>query len=170
MFNFFRKPQPQVGPKLPTPEDDYDRNILGDIEKTGWSVAQINPDAPNAQPFYSFSVGLYHSYQHPEIILLGLPHNVAGPVINKIGGYIKLLKKKVEPDRVCSDFLTTGCVFKLVDPRHYQTYLGYNRWLYGGNNFPMLQCVWPLKSGLYPWDKGYPPQGAQYQPFLGASS
>jgi hypothetical protein len=156
-------------PQLPAPTDDHDRAILGDIARVGWSVIQIDPDNPQTQPPYSFSLGLYHTHHHPEIILLGLPHPVAGKIINHIGGVIKL-GAKIEPDRPYTDFTSAPTIFKAVDPRHYPEYAGYARWLYRGSNFPMLQCVWPLKSGLYPWDPGYPPEGARFQPFLGTSA
>ena len=170
MFNFFKKDKAPSGPsgQLPTPKDDYDRAILGDIARVGWSVIQINPDDPNdkSTPLYSFSVGLYHTHRHPEIILLGLPHAVAGAIINNIGGMI-MLGQKIEPGRQYEQFSSAPTVFKEVDRKFYRQYVGYAGWLYRGSDFPMLQCVWPLKSGLYPWDQGYPPQGAEFQPYLG---
>jgi hypothetical protein len=57
MFDWFKKQAPAR--KLPWPQDDYDRNILGDIGRVGWSVLQINPDKPgDPGPPYSFSAGL----------------------------------------------------------------------------------------------------------------
>jgi hypothetical protein len=53
-----------------------------------------------------------------------------------------------------------------VDSAHYREYVGYALWLYGGPDFPMVQCVWPLKSGHFPWDAGYDPAGATVQPLL----
>jgi hypothetical protein len=171
MFDWLKrqKATPAGAARLPAPKDDYDRAILGDIARVGWSVIQINPDDPRSQPPYSFSVGLYHTHGHPEVILLGLNHAVAGSIINNIGGLV-MLGRKIEPDRRYDDFTNAGTVFKVVDSRFYEKYVGYARWLYGGSNFPMLQCVWPLKSGLYPWDHGYPPEGAHVQPFLGRGS
>lgn len=175
MFNWFKREKPVPGQTgvqpsraaaLPTPKDDHDRAILGDIARVGWSVIQINPDNPGTKPPYSFSVGLYHTHGHPEIAMLGLPHQVAGTIINNIGGLV-MLGKKIEPDRRYDEFTSSGTVFKTIDPKLYEEYFGYARWLYRSSNFPMLQCVWPLKSGLYPWDQGYPPDGGKVQPYLG---
>jgi hypothetical protein len=153
--------------KLPDAQDDYDRAILGDIDRIGWSVIQINPDKPeDPGPLYSFSVGLFHTHDHPEIILLGLKHAVAGQIINNIGGVIAL-GQRIEPNKPNTDFSSVPLVFVEVDPAHYKEYVGYALWLYGGPRFPMLQCVWPLKSGHYPWDEGYDKAGAAIQPFLG---
>lgn len=152
---------------LPAPEDDHDRAILGDIRRVGWSVIQINPDDENdTGPVYSFSVGLYHTHGHPEVILLGLPHEVAGPIINDIGAAVAG-GRRVEPGQAYDDFASVPLAFVAVDPAHYREYVGYALWLYGGPGFPMLQCVWPLKSGHFPWDRGYDERGATVQPLLG---
>jgi hypothetical protein len=153
--------------KLPDAQDDYDRAVLGDIERIGWSVIQIEPDNPGEPgPVYSFSVGLFHTHDHPEIILLGLKHAVAGEIINNIGGLV-LLGQRMEPGRPYTDLATVPLVFVEGDPAHYRRYVGYALWLYDGPDFPVLQCVWPLKSGHFPWDKGYDKRGAKIQPFLG---
>lgn len=164
MFDWLR--QPKLDPRLPAPEDEYDRAVLGDVARVGWSVIQINPDDPENEPPYSFSVGLFHTHKHPEIILMGLPHPIAGAIINSIADMVKM-GARLDVDRVYDDFTNAGNVFKTVDPRYYEQYVGYALWLYRSHNFPMLQCVWPLKSGLYPWDEGYPPEGAEIQPYLG---
>lgn len=155
---------------LPEPEDQRDEAILGDIRRVGWSVLQIDPDNPeDSGPRYSFSVGLFHTHDHPEIILLGLSHAAAGQIINNIGGLV-LLGQRIEPGRAYHEFASVPVVFVEVDPAHYKEYVGYALWLYGGPRFPMLQCVWPLKSGHFPWDEGYDKRGAAIQPFLGRTT
>jgi hypothetical protein len=156
-----------AGKELPAPQDDYDRAILGDIRRVGWSVIQIEPDGGDySGPAYSFSVGLLHTHGHPEIILLGLPHAVAGRIVNDIGDAVAA-GQRIEPGRAYDDFANVPLAFVPVDPAHYPEYVGYALWLYGGPHFPMLQCVWPLKSGHFPWDEGYDPAGAAFQPLLG---
>lgn len=159
VFNWFRKKK--LDPRLPTPEDDYDRAVLADIARVGWSVICID-DGPTP---YQFSLGLYHSHNHPEIIIFGLPRDTGGYIINQVGGMV-LLGNTIEPDRYYDDYTNTGNYFKTVDPEYYGDYCGYCRWLYRGSDFPMYQCVWPLKTGEYPWDDGYPPEGAEIQPLL----
>lgn len=152
--------------KLPAPEDERDVAILGDIDRVGWSVIQIEPDdKDDPGPPYSFSVGIFHTHGHPEIILLGLPHNVAGQIINDIGDLIAS-GQKIEAHRTYDDLASVPLAFVPVDPAYYKEYVGYALWLYRGPSFPMLQCVWPLKSGHFPWDAGYDKAGAAIQPLL----
>jgi hypothetical protein len=153
--------------RLPDPEDDRDRAILNDIHRVGWSVLQIDPDDENdTGPIYSFSVGLFYSHGHPEVILLGLPHGVAGPIINDIGDAVAR-GQRIEPGRTYDEFASVPLAFVEAESAHYKEYVGYALWLYGGPQFPMLQCVWPLKSGHFPWDKGYDKRAAAIQPLLG---
>ncbi len=159
MFGWFKKAKPDS--RLPIAKDDYDKAVLADIARIGWSVICIDDSATP----YAFSVGLFHTHKHPEIIILGLPTEIGGYIINEIGGTVAL-GARIEPDRPYDEYTNTGNFFKTVDPRHYEEYCGYARWLYGDSNFPMLQCVWPLKSGHYPWDGGYPAEGAEIQPLL----
>ena len=163
MFEWFSK-KPDDG--LPEPEDRYDRAILGDIRRVGWSVIQIDPDDPAGDaPSYSFSVGLFHTHQHPEIILIGMRNDFAGQIINTIGATV-LLGERIESGRQYGQFANVPLAFVPVDPSYYQAYVGYALWLYGGLDFPVLQCVWPLKSGHFPWDQGYDKEGAAIQPLL----
>ncbi len=152
--------------KLPAPQDDYDRAILGDIERVGWSVIQIGNEEDYPGPPYSFSLGLYHTHGHPELILLGLGAAAAGQIINDVGDAVAA-GLRIEPGRVYDEFASVPLAFVAVDPAHYKEYTGYALWLYGGPDFPMLQCVWPLKSGHFPWDEGYDQRGATIQPLLG---
>src|SRR5262249_16014852 len=136
MFGWFRKkptPSGTSDKKLPEPKDDYDVAILGDIKRVGWSVVQINPDDPATEPFYSFSVGIFQREKHPEIILIGLRHEVAGSIINSIGAAV-ILGQRMEPGRTYGDFANIPVAFVEVDPAYYEEYVGYARWLYRGSN------------------------------------
>jgi hypothetical protein len=41
--------------------------------------------------------------------------------------------------------------FRAMEKKHYREYLGFARWFYDGDEFPVLQCVWPDKGHRYPW-------------------
>src|SRR5215469_12269577 len=54
--------------------------ILDNIKKFGCHLALIEPD--NYLPGFVYSIGLYKSYGHPEIICFGLKTEVMGSMIN----------------------------------------------------------------------------------------
>ena len=72
---------------LPQPEDDHDRKVLGDIERVGWTIIGIKEE--EALPGYCFSVGMYHTLGHPEILLMGLRAEIAAHLINDIGDAVR---------------------------------------------------------------------------------
>jgi hypothetical protein len=40
-------------------------------------------------PEWSFSTGLFHSYQHPEIVIVGLELDNMQKIVNTIGSQVK---------------------------------------------------------------------------------
>jgi Domain of unknown function (DUF4262) len=48
----------------------------------------------------------------------------------------------------------------------YKEYIGCARWFYRGDNFPILQCVWPDSRYRYPWHPEYAAALALRQPVL----
>jgi hypothetical protein len=139
--------------KQPIPEDARDRKILADIKRVGWAVMGIN--AEENFPTYSFSIGIYRTLGQPEIIMMGLNPVAAARFINMIGDRMKK-GERVEPGRKYDDlaegFLST---FVAVDRRYYKSFLGYAGWYNCDWNFPVLQCVWPDKKGIFPWEEGF---------------
>src|SRR5215212_658761 len=114
----------------PAPEDDRDRKVLADIASHGWTVIGIPADADG--PAYAFSVGLYHTLGHPEILLMGLRPQVAHLLINSIGDAARA-GTTFEPGRRYDD-IAAGypLAFVTMDLRYYREYLGYAGWFYGG--------------------------------------
>jgi len=44
--------------------------------------------------------------------------------------------------------------FEVVSPDHFDDYLGWDEWLYGGKDFNVLQIVYPTTDGIWPWEPG----------------
>jgi hypothetical protein len=139
---------------LPWPEDEHDRAILGHIAEHGWSVIGIEDEG--GEPPYSFSVGFYRTLGVPELLIMGQkPENAQGLINN--AGELMRGGRRFRTNRRTSGLLEGyPAVFVAVDPRYYREYVGYARWLYRGDDFPMLQLVWPDREGHFPWDEGYP--------------
>ncbi|MBC8137367.1 MAG: DUF4262 domain-containing protein [Fibrella sp.] len=150
---------------FPEPEDDYDRKVIANIETYGWHVVIVPEDDEGAG--FAYTVGLTYSYGHAEIILFGLPQDVTHAVLNETGDRAK------SGTRIAANTYVEGllegydCGFVTVHKTQYREYLGQCRWLYGGNEFDALQCVWPDMCGLFPWDEGFPESLRIKQPNLG---
>lgn len=57
-------------------------SVIAAVEKRGFFVLAVHGDDDG--PGFVYSIGLYHSFKHPEIIVLGLEQEVAGWVIKEL--------------------------------------------------------------------------------------
>jgi len=144
--------------------DDSDRKLLSDIERVGWHVVMIQEY--DSIPGWAFSVGLFKTFNHPEIVVFGLPLELSGQVINGIGTDIQrgiTFNPSQEYRDILEDVL---CTFRPVTQRWYPPFLGYAEWYYRGDDFPVLQCIWPDKQQHYPWQPEFNKAWLRAQPLL----
>ena len=144
--------------------DDSEQKVLDDIARFGWHCVNILPEGEAVR--YSFTVGLFHSYRHPELIIYGLKPQIAhGILCRAVEG---LPDRRLDLSRPTDD-LAEGypCAFvEVPESRYYET-VGFARWYYLGNDFPLYQIVWPSRVGLFPWDPHAPAEFKAAQPVLG---
>ena len=69
------------------PKDDHERKAIADIQNHGWHVLKVMEDSKG--PAFAYTVGLHHSFGHPELIIVGLPLDVGHSVLNVAGESIR---------------------------------------------------------------------------------
>ena len=129
-----------------------EQRIIDNIKKYGWDV--VNVLEGDYHPSFSYTVGLHKSFNSPEIFISGLNGSVPQTILNMIALTIKSgrpITAKSEMDDFMEGY---NCYFDLVEKAHYDHYFGKALWFYEGNNFPVLQCVWPNQQHQYPWQTG----------------
>lgn len=142
-----------------------DKKLLSDIEEYGWHVLKIL--AEGEEPGFCYSVGLYNSFKHPEIVIIGLRPELAHVLVNNIGEDIKN-GLKLESGKFYSNILDNfDCLMINVDKDKYEEYFGYGLWYYRDTHFPVLQCIYPTIKGIYPWEDNWPKDIKSLQPLLG---
>ncbi|MEL6923342.1 MAG: DUF4262 domain-containing protein [Bacteroidota bacterium] len=131
--------------------------IRKNVKKFGWHVSLFN--AEGYQPPFAYTIGLYESFGHPELIGFGLPPQLLGTILNSIGQQIQAEGLRVVTDKYYYDIIDRYPVqFVEVHPSHYPEYLGYCGWYYQFQfDFPILQLVWPDRDSNFPWDEAYEP-------------
>jgi hypothetical protein len=139
---------------LRTADDAHDIKVLSDVKEYGFHIVWINSEG--LQPDYCFTIGLEYSYEHPEIILMGLPIGTGKNIINKLGAEIKNGLKFIDSD----DYIKISSqkfMVKKMDPSNYGDYLGYFMWFYKSLRTPpdVVQLFWPDESDKFPWDDGF---------------
>ena len=141
-----------------------DEKVYHDVKTYGWHVVNIL-ELPNT-PGWSFSIGFFQTFSHPEVVVFGLNNGLNQSVINSIGEDLRagVVHKVDEPyGELIEGF---DCVLKPVRPIWYRDFLGYANWFYKGPHYPALQCIWPDKNARFPWDKDFNPNWLFAQPLL----
>jgi hypothetical protein len=141
-----------------------DKKLLDDVKNHGWHVIKIMAD--ESGPGFGYSVGLFKTFGHPEIIIVGLNLDLIHSIINGIGEDLRAGKSYSSGKFYSGLIEGYDCYFVTVDVKYYHDYVGYSRWFYKGNNFPLVQCVYPTKRNVYPWQNDWPEEISDLQPIL----
>ena len=153
------------------PDDDREAGFDGgeehlhqSLREVGWHILLIPEDEEG--PTFAYTIGLYHSYQHPEVLVQGLPQECVHGMLNVIGENVKSGQSYEAGNKYAGILEGCDCVFVTIHPSHYNEYLGSAIRFYKHALFPVLQCVWPDREGRFPWEAGFPPGLASLQPVL----
>lgn len=152
----------------PRPEDDADRKLMSMIDEHGWAV-RIVGDPDGKLPTFHYSAGMYERTGQPELLVIGLNHEVGHWVVNEYGRRCTL-GEKFQAGQIYDEFLEGHRVtFVEVDWRAASNaYTSWTAWYYSPDGFPLLQLVWPdPKTSVFPWEPGFRDEIRDAQPVLG---
>jgi len=141
-----------------------DQKLLDDVTKYGWHVMKVLETTET--PGWAYSVGLYKSFGHPEILVFGQDSDLMRYMINTIGEAVKLGKSFAVDERYADLIDAYQCTLKIVRRKWYPTFMGFASWFYEGNDYPVQQCFWPDFEGFYPWDSEFDQELKWAQPLL----
>ncbi len=139
--------------------------IISDIKEYDCHLALIESDG--YLPTFVYSIGLFETFQHPEVIVFGLKTDVMGSIINHVRDEIRA-GKKFNSGTKYSGFLE-GFEIQFLDVNKvgYPDYFGYAGWYYKNSfDFPALQLVWPDKESRWPWERDFNSNWKFKQPLL----
>ena len=147
--------------------DSRDAKFLEIISKFCWHLMSVAPRVGEEGNIFTYSTGLFLNFKHPEIILCGLDSNTSFKIVNAIGRQVQAGKTFQVSEPYADIFANdVRCIFRPMQVTHYGDYVCWSQWFYEGPNFPVLQCFWPDKSGLFPWEDGCHPSVVKAQPQL----
>jgi hypothetical protein len=144
--------------------DGIERKLRADIEQYGWHVLNVLPG--DSHPPHSYSVGLFATFDHPEIVVVGLPGDTAHHLINNLAEEIKEGASFEAGCRYGHVLEGYDVMFVRVAPENYRTYFGRALDYYGSISFSILQMVWPDRNRFFPWDAGCAEDIRKLQPVL----
>jgi uncharacterized protein DUF4262 len=133
--------------------DAGDKKFLDDVELYGWHVIQVRVKEPMLS--WSYTIGLYETFRQPEIIVVGLKEGTALYALNEMGDRMKNGIRLVNGDRHKELLSNVECEFRDVEQRWADHVMGYALWFYGGDRFPVMQCVYPDLNDKFPGEKEF---------------
>ena len=136
-----------------------------DVETFGWHIVMVSG---GGDPGFLFTIGLWQTWRHPEILLFAPGEDPQG-----MAGRIQAVAQRVrageafEPEALYEDlFGGYPGTFRPVAQGWYPYFLGTAMAFYEGYDFPVLQLFWPDKGGRFPWHPGFAVALAPFQPLL----
>jgi hypothetical protein len=136
---------------------------VGHEPQVGYHV--VSGASNGAAPGFAFSVGLFRTFDHPEVAIFGLSAEVLEAAVRRVGERVRVGERFDEG--AVEDAIVDGrsVAFRRIVPRHYASRLGHACWYHGGARFPALQAIWSA-DGLFPWDRWFPRDLRDAQPVL----
>ncbi|MDI1462970.1 DUF4262 domain-containing protein [Catellatospora sp. KI3] len=140
------------------------QTVVDHVGEYGWHAAGVLAD--DQSPGWAYTVGLWHSLGRPEVSVFGLPVEKAMDIVNVAGRLVRDGGTLV--DGRDSDEILRG-VPVAVRKVHFSWYadlFGQAVGFYQGKVPPMLQLVWPDRSGRWPWEAEVEASCRDSQPML----
>ena len=155
------------GFRLVSPQDELDERIYREVFTAGCSILSFG--SCDTAPEFTYSVGLYLNFLHPEILVMGLHPTTAHGLITR------LLHEASQGSTLAADSVRQDLFedsrpvrFRAVPEERYLDYLGRNCnfyfSLFGKQSglydfgFPVLQAIWPDRDGHFPDEPGCDPR------------
>src|SRR6266498_957426 len=124
------------------PWDQWVHDTVADV---GWAVVAISGETP-----YAFTIGLWHSYEVPEVAMFGLREQDMQIWLNSC---VRLLRSRDIGDAVPFDGVLEKFPVQLraISPTWHRALFGPACGYYGTADVPVRQLVWPDREGRWPW-------------------
>lgn len=126
-----------------------EKRITEDVQKFGWHVGLF--EQTENEPSFAYTVGLWKTYGHPEIISFGLTTKTLHDILNNAGEKVKEGNILTTEQDNLDVFETVPAQFITVDKNRISDYFGYCMWFNDYKDFPALQLVWTDRQGRFPW-------------------
>ena len=141
-----------------------DDKLSADVEKFGWSVILVY--GTDYLPSFAYTIGLWKTYNHPEVIAFGLNAETMHIILNDIGGLVKAGQTIQINKNYPELFEEAKAEFIVVDQRNLNNYFGTAIDFYNTENFPALELIWTDRNDKFPWESDFEEEFVFKQPLL----
>lgn len=136
-----------------------------DIARVGWHIVLVEGEDT---PGFLYTVGLWQSYQHPELLIVAPGKEASGFAANisELGKRVaggEVLAANVPIDKAFAKF---DGVAREIHKNWRPRYFGVAEGVYEGREYPALQVFWPDRQSRYPWESQADSKIFSAQPLL----
>ena len=142
--------------------------VLADIVEYGVHIVHVGHDAEDeGGPVYSYTVGLWHSFEQPEVIVFGLPEEVAAELLDAVTDEVAEGERFLAGTRHEGLLQDYAVRFLGLADAVRDEHLARALWAYAGEPFAAVQLVYPDKQGRWPWHEQTKLGFRECQPVIG---
>ena len=131
--------------------DKHEQKAIDDVRQHGLHIVHVL--AEGELPEFSYTVGLYHTFEHPEVLLYGLPREGAHRILNDLADNLRTGQRYIAGETYSDLLKGYRCTFRTIPVGQY-LHLGWAVWFNEGPEFPAVQLVYPDRDGRWPWQDG----------------
>jgi hypothetical protein len=139
--------------------------MLTDIRREGYHKISVFSEV-EGEPEFSYTVGLFHTYKHPELVIFGLSIEVELAILDTVHDLVAGGTRFMHGNSSSEVLDGASVVFLEFSRTEYDEYLGQAENFYRSDDFPVLMLTWPDRDGVFPWMNGAAEWLTQQQPAL----
>lgn len=145
---------------------DAGRQVLQDVTEHKAHVLHVTDD--DGVPKFSYTIGLWHHFEQPEVIVFGLDVEAAEELLQNVVASCAEGARFAHGDK--REELLVGFAVRFLDvaDEAARAHLGAATWAYEGGDYRCVQLVWPDKEKRWPWQDGVRQGFRDVQPLLGS--
>ena len=147
-----------------TSANDYEARLLKAIETTGWFCTAVAGESPSQS--FAYTIGLHHSFNHPELIVFGLTPQRAHTIISAIADRASERSFPRDEQTGVAKDNAESWMFLPVPKCRYEEFVLSGLWFYEDHDFPLMHLIWPDESSAFPISKGACLETIMSQPIL----
>ena len=146
-------------------EDD---EIAESVASHGWHAIAVG--ASEASPDFTYTIGLCQTSAHPDVVLFGLPQDVAYPILANLVAKVRAGTSFEVPGSYSGVIRDREVAVRPVHPTQHPIYLGYAMGYYrhidNSELMRVVQLFWPDPRGRFPYELSCDPLVSHEQPRL----
>lgn len=131
--------------------DSGQQKVVADVERYGWHVRKISEDG--STPGWAFTVGLWHTFGHPEVAMFGLRVPDMGLWLDAVGEQVRRRDPMIADEHRLGILENHPVLARRVHASWYPDLFNDLNWFAQQALVPILQVVWPDREGRFPWEE-----------------